>query len=145
MSWGIRIAILYGAFVAMILFLVFRTMNEDIELVSPDYYENELKFQNQIDRQNQSILLNEQPYIEIKENTIAIKFPAEIKPSTISGAIKFYCPSNSSSDFTINLQVDSSMTQLVSSVKFKKGTYQAQVTWSAGGKNYYNEIPLNIP
>ncbi|CAN5803726.1 hypothetical protein BH11BAC7_BH11BAC7_22860 [soil metagenome] len=145
MSWGIRITILYSAFVAMILFLVVRTMNEDIELVSPDYYANELKFQDQIDRQKQSVLLHEQPQIEIKENTIAIKFPAEIKPSTISGAIKFYRPSDSSSDFTINLQVDSSMSQLVSSGKFKTGTYQAQVTWSAGGKNYYNEIPLYIP
>ncbi len=145
MSWGIRIAILYGAFVAMILFLVFKTMNEKIDLVSPDYYQNELKFQDQIDRQTQSASLNEQPAIEVTDKIIAIKFPASVAKENISGTIKFYRPSDSSKDFTAAMQVDSSGLQLVPAENFIKGMYKAQLTWSAGGKNYYNEIPLYIP
>lgn len=145
MSWGIRIAILYGAFVTMILFLVFRTMNEKVDLVSPDYYQNELKFQEQIDRQKQSASLNEQPSIEVREKNVAVKFPRSVVPSTISGTIKFYRPSDSSKDFTTDMQVDSSGIQIVPSEKFIAGIYQVQLTWSAGGKNYYNEISLYIP
>lgn len=145
MNWGLRIAILYGAFVAMILFLVFKTMNEKVDLVSPDYYQKELKFQEQIDMQTQSASLNEQPAIEITEKNIAIKFPGAVAKENISGTIKFYRPSDSSKDFTTAMEVDSSGIQIVPSDKFIKGIYEAQLTWSAGGKNYYNEISLYIP
>ncbi len=145
MSWGIRIAILYSAFVVMILFLVFKTMNEKIDLVSPDYYQKELKFQEQIDRQTQSASLSEQPAIEIMENNIAIKFPGSVANENITGTIKFYRPSDSSKDFSTAMQVDSSGIQIVPSEKFITGIYEAQMTWSAGGKNYYNEISLYIP
>jgi hypothetical protein len=145
MSWGIRITILYGAFMAMILFLVFRTMNEKVDLVSADYYQNELKYQDQIDRQNESSTLAVQPEIQVSGKNVSIKFPESIAPGNISGTLKFYRPSDSSKDFSTALQVDDSGTQLVSTEKFSKGIYQAQLTWSAEGKNYYNEISLYIP
>jgi hypothetical protein len=145
MSWGKRIAILYGAFVVMILFLVFRTMNEKVDLVSPDYYQQELKFQEQIDRQTQSASLNEQPAIEVKEKNVAITFPGAVATGNITGTIKFYRPSDSSKDFTAAIRLDSSGMQMVPSEKFTTGMYQAQLTWSAGEKKYYNEISLYIP
>jgi nitrogen fixation protein FixH len=145
MSWGIRIGILYGGFVAMILFLVFRTMNEKIDLVSPEYYQEELKFQDQIDRQKQSASLDVQPSVEVREKNVAIKFPASIEPSAISGTIKFYRPSDSSKDFTTAMQVDPSGIQIIPSEKLITGIYEVQLTWSAGEKNYYNEISLYIP
>lgn len=145
MSWGTRIAILYGGFIAMILFLVFKTMNENVDLVSTDYYQKELKFQEQINRQNQSASLSEQPAIEIMEKAIAIKFPGSVVKENISGTIKFYRASDSSKDLTMNIAVDSSGTQLISSEKLIKGNYAVQMTWAADGKDYYNEIPLYIP
>ena len=49
MNWGIRIAILYLGFMALILTLVFTCMNNGSELESRDYYARELKYQAQID------------------------------------------------------------------------------------------------
>lgn len=145
MSWGIRITILYVGFVVMILFLVFRTMNEKIDLVTPDYYRDELKFQEQIDRQSESAALNEQPGISVTEKNVIVRFPGTLAAENISGTIKFYRPSDESKDFTVNIQADSSGAQFVSPEKFVKGNYQAQLKWSAGGKNYYNEIPFYFP
>jgi nitrogen fixation protein FixH len=145
MSWGTRIAILYGAFVAMIVFMVFRTMHETIDLVSPEYYQDELKFQEQIDRQSQSATLDRQPTIEVNATNVAIRFPEAIAAINTSGTIKFYRPSDSSKDFTTPLQLDASGVQTVAAEKFIKGIYEVQLTWSAGGKNYYNKIPLYIP
>jgi nitrogen fixation protein FixH len=145
MSWGTRIAILYGAFVAMIVFMVFRTMKENVDLVSPDYYQQELKFQEQIDRQNQSATLEQQPTVEVSATYVTVRFPAAIAAEDHSGTIRFYRPSDSSKDFATPLQLDSSGVQMVASDKFIKGFYEAQLTWSAGGKNYYNEFSLYIP
>ena len=145
MSWGIRITILYSGFVVMILFLVFRTMNEKVDLVTPDYYRDELKFQEQIDRQSESAALNEQPGISITEKNLVVKFPGTVAAENISGTIKFYRPSDAAKDFTVNIQADDSGTQFVSPEKFVSGNYQAQLKWSAGGKNYYNEISFYFP
>lgn len=145
MSWGIRIAILYGAFVAMIVFMVFRTMKENVDLVTPDYYQEELKFQDRIDRQNQSASLDQQPTVEVTAANIVIKFPAAIAAGNYSGTIRFYRPSDSSKDFSVPLQLDPSGKQTVDSGKFIKGLYEAQLSWSAGGKNYYNKCSLYIP
>lgn len=145
MSWGTRIAILYGAFVAMIVFMVFRTMKENVDLVSPDYYQQELKFQEQIDMQNQSAMLEQQPTIEVTGKNVAIRFPEAIAAENNSGTIRFYRPSDSSKDFTTPLQLDSSGVQTIASEKFIQGFYEVQLTWNSGGKNYYNKLSLYIP
>lgn len=145
MSWGIRITILYVAFSAMILFLVFKTMNEKVELVSSDYYQQELQYQDRIDQQQQSGTLAEQPKVAITGNNVRLQFPETLAKETISGTVKFYRPSDSSKDFSTALKVDSSGTQFFPITNLEKGIYQLQLTWSAEGKNYYNELPIYIP
>jgi hypothetical protein len=49
MNWGLRIVLVYIGFVAMILTLVFKARSEKIELVAPDYYEQEIVYQNRIE------------------------------------------------------------------------------------------------
>jgi hypothetical protein len=49
MSWGIKITLLYLAFVALILTLVFTCFGHKTELEYKDYYARELRFQDQID------------------------------------------------------------------------------------------------
>ena len=44
MSWGYKIMFLYLGFVAMILTLVVMSMQQDIHLVSENYYEKEQNF-----------------------------------------------------------------------------------------------------
>ncbi|HET6990325.1 MAG TPA: FixH family protein [Bacteroidia bacterium] len=145
MNWGLRLVILYVAFMALILVLVFKSMNEKVDLVTENYYQEELKFQNRIDRQNQSAALNEQPLVHVTAENVEIKFPGSLSKEKISGTVKFYRPSDASKDFTTPLQVDSSGTQIVPSGKFEKGIYQVQFTWETQGKNFYNEVPLYIP
>jgi hypothetical protein len=145
MNWGLRILILYGAFMALILFMVFRTMNESVDLVSENYYQDELKFQGQIDRENQSAALSQSPLANVSEKEVEVKFPGSISKEKISGTIKFYRPSDSSRDFSTALQLDSAGTQHISAEKLEKGIYQIQLTWTSAGKNFYNEIPIYIP
>jgi len=145
MSWGIRITILYTAFVILIGTMVALTMREKVDLVSDDYYQQELKFQQKLDRENCSSSLGEQPVAKPVGKGLSIVFPAQMKGKIISGDINFFRASDASKDFKVSISADSSATQLVPAEKFVKGLYQAQLSWSAGGKNYYNEIPVYIP
>lgn len=145
MNWGKRIVILYVAFMVMILFMVFRTMNESVDLVSKDYYQKELKFQQQIDRSAESQTLDEQPEAKIVNGGVEIQFPEKLAKENLSGKIEFYRPSDSSKDLSFNIQTDSAGAQLVSTEKMIKGIYNIQLAWEAGGKNYYNELAIYIP
>ena len=58
-SWGKRIAILYIGFVALIGVMIALSMGQKVELVSEDYYDKELVFQNKIDEMNNANALSE--------------------------------------------------------------------------------------
>ena len=45
MNWGYKILTVYIIFIAGILFLVFKSSNQNQDLVTKDYYEQELKYQ----------------------------------------------------------------------------------------------------
>jgi hypothetical protein len=49
MSWGYKILIFYGLFVGMMAALVIGSYQHKVNLVSKDYYEMELKYQDVID------------------------------------------------------------------------------------------------
>ena len=113
MNWGTRIVILYVAFVAMISFMVIRTMYEDVDLVSNDYYQKELKFQQQIDRTQESQKLVEQPQAKIENGAVKIKFPEVIGKEHLTGNINFYRPNDSSKDLAFTVQTDSTGSQSI--------------------------------
>ncbi|MCX6310559.1 MAG: FixH family protein [Bacteroidetes bacterium] len=145
MNWGTRIVILYVAFVAMISFMVIRTMYEDVDLVSNDYYQKELKFQQQIDRTQESQKLVEQPQAKIENGAVKIKFPEVIGKEHLTGNINFYRPNDSSKDLAFTVQTDSTGSQSIPTTKMQKGIYNLQLTWEASGKNYYNELSIYVP
>jgi hypothetical protein len=49
MNWGYKILFVYLAFVAGILLMVFKSSIQKRDLVTPDYYAKELKYQQRID------------------------------------------------------------------------------------------------
>jgi hypothetical protein len=52
MSWGKGIILVFVVFVLGIGVLVYRSMTKNIDLVTTNYYEKELKYQEQIDKRN---------------------------------------------------------------------------------------------
>jgi hypothetical protein len=142
MSWGIRIAVLYLAFVGMMVTLVFLSMRQDVDLVSADYYKRELQYQEQLDRMNNSNALETVPQVSVNETSVVVVFPAGVK--SISGQANIYRPSDPKKDFTVPLE-NVSGTMEIPREKFSYGLYQLQLSWSADGQDYYNEFPVTIP
>ncbi|HEU4716343.1 MAG TPA: FixH family protein [Bacteroidia bacterium] len=145
MNWGLRIVILYSAFVALILFLVIQTMKQKVDLVSDDYYQKELVYQDQIDKMNNAKELSVQPVVSADAHVVRITFPHADSAANVTGVITFYRPSDSSKDLTEKISAGTDGVQVLSSDSLEKGLYQLQMNWSVAGKNYYNEIPVYIP
>lgn len=144
MSWGYRMAVLYGGFVILIVSMVSLTMREKIDLVSKDYYEQELKYQGKIDKMNRTHLLKEQLTWEVKQGVLILKFPEQFKYQKISGNIYFFRPSDSELDKTIPIPIDEKGMQSISTKQLKKGLYKMQVSWMVNKEEYYNEGIIQI-
>jgi len=145
MSWGIKITILYVAFIGMILFMVIRTMTEKVDLVTEDYYQKELQFEQQITQDNAAKNLGANPSITIQGDQIKIAFPDTIAHQSVNGTINFYRPSDSSKDVLLPLKPNANGQQEIELSQFIKGLYQVKINWTAATQEYYYETYLTIP
>ncbi len=143
MSWGKGIVIVFILFVGGIGVMVYKSMSKNVDLVASNYYENELKYQEQINKINNSNSLKEQLKVEITEGGLYLQFPKETTQD-LSGEIVFYRPSDEKGDFKIPVRPEGDGKQFVSTVSLKKGMWKVQINWKSGGKDYFNEEKVMI-
>lgn len=138
-SWGTKVTILYTGFVAMILFMVYLTMQEKVDLVAPDYYQQELKFQDKINgKENAAAFLRGVEVKAVDATHIDLIFPEDF-PLNATGDITFFRPSDSELDEHFTLDMKAGLTQKVQLKKGKKGLYKVKINATVDNKPYYFE------
>lgn len=144
-SWGTKIAMLYISFVLLIIFMVVLSMNQKIELVSKDYYAQELVYQNKIDEMNNANSLSKSVEIAITSEGLTLTFPEDFKSSKVNGTILFFRPSDASKDYKTTLDLNDNLQQGISKNNLSSGMYKMQLSWSSNDKNYFVEKVIVIP
>ena len=140
LNWGLKIALLYGGFVILIVTMVSMAMNQKVDLVSKDYYEQELNYQEKIDKTRRTMELSEQLKWQINKGTLFLKFPKQFKNQNVSGTVYFFRPSDETMDTRINFIVsDTSLSTNIQTDKIKPGLYKMQIDWKGNNQDYYNE------
>lgn len=135
-NWGAGIAILYGGFVIMILILVGASASQKIDLVTDQYYQDELRFQEKINKTNNAKELAKPLTWEVNKGGIEIFFPKEYQD--VSGNVYLYCPANNKNDRVFPIKAINEK-QLISSVQIPEGRYRLQIDWKNGATAYWNE------
>jgi hypothetical protein len=144
LHWGTGIAIAFLAFAAGILTMVTISMNREVDLVSDDYYQQELRHQDQIESAKRSKVLPEQPSIGVTGSTVTLKLPGAFSPASTAGTLTFYRPADRKRDFVVPLKLDSSNTQYVRTASLQKGLWRVKIRWSQQNQTYYHEEPITI-
>lgn len=142
MHFGHKIMIGFSCFALLMGVLVYKSLNTTFELVSKDYYKDELNYQEIIDASASSNKLNGAIQININQDTIDIQLPEMMTGKQISGEVFFYCASNSKKDkrFALNEAKLS-----IKKWELQQGTYTVKTKWTSEGVPYYNEQNLIIP
>jgi hypothetical protein len=143
-DWGKKIAALYIGFVVLVVGMVIFAMTKNTDLVSDNYYEKEIKYQEQIDKEKRTKELPEQVKIEYLGSYVSVKFPQTYNSKDIKGSILFYRPSEASRDFRLNIEPDENGEQKIMTNKFSKGIWKVQISWKMNGTDYYNESIVRI-
>lgn len=141
--WGIRIAIVYIGFVALIVTLVIMSMNQRLDLVTSDYYKEELKYQEIIDKKTASNALKEQLQWQVLPGSFQLNFPDEFAGQEIHADVHFFRPSDSRLDKKIEIN-SNELQQSINTSEMPSGYYEVKIDWSVGNKKYYNEGSIQM-
>ncbi|HHP7240309.1 MAG TPA: FixH family protein [Cyclobacteriaceae bacterium] len=140
MNWGYKIVFAFVVFVGIMVYMVVRCFQQDINLVADDYYKRELNYQQQIDKiANASDIEFD---IEMLERQLVINFPDN--GSKLSGNIQLFRPSNKLFDKNYPVTTDSNNRQIINTQDLLKGYYKLKVDWSDGITDYYKEESIFI-
>jgi hypothetical protein len=136
MNFGKWIVVAFISFALYIGVLVVVCVRQDINLVSKDYYRDELKYQQKLDQINNANHLSHLPVINIENGEAKILFDED--QHVQNGQLKIERPSNDKLDRHFSLTPDQSV-QAFNLGNWKPGLYRASVAWMMDGKKYYFE------
>lgn len=144
MSWGNKLLITFVVFGAGMIFLVYRCMKTEFELVDKDYYKNELAYQQVIDATERTGKLSGNASFIQTGAGLQLQLPAEMKGYEIKGEVLFYCAYDSHKDKRVPLDLNSAAFQQFAAGLLSPGKYLAKLSWSKDAEHYYYETPLTI-
>ncbi|MFN3343500.1 MAG: FixH family protein [Flavobacteriales bacterium] len=143
MSWGYRIVILYIGFVAIIITLVSMSMSQRLDMVTPNYYQEELQFQGKIDRREAARSLKEPLSWVVEEKSIRLLFPKEFSGQELNADITFFRPSDARQDKKMSI-TGTELVQKISIEGMEHGYWEMKIEWRAGDKAFYDETSFRI-
>lgn len=145
MNWGYRIVVAFGLGVAFILFLVWKAMQVDIEMVESNYYEKEMAFNGKLQATANANALPTKVSVEKQDQQIILKIDSTTAAAITSAEIHFYNPASEKSDKKLNIAASNNGVYVFPVAQFNKGKYIAKISFTSAGKNYYAEEVIFIP
>ena len=144
LNWGVGIVITIACFIGFIMFFVIKMSTDkkyDHDLVTEEYYKQELAYQDQIDAQQNSARLAKNIQVEVTAEGIQIKFPSEKKD--IKGEVSLYRPSNKKLDIEIPISLENQQ-MLIPAEKLVEGKYKLSINWKSNETTYLYKKDLQI-
>jgi len=140
-TWPVGIGIFYGVFVLLLIIFIIFSGFQSVDLVTKDYYNQELEYQQQIDRIHRTNSLEHklQWHYKNTEKIIHLEFPENIEMETISGKIVFFRPSDAKLDKVLTINPDINRTQKIDVSRLQHGMWRLQIFWKINTNDYYDE------
>lgn len=144
--WPVGIAATYIAFVIIVIGIVIFSTYHKVDLVSEDYYEQEIKYQQQIDRINRTRALSKSVewHYDKQLRLLTLHFPEELESRRVQGQVLFFRPSDARQDNLIELQLTSGNTQIINTQHLIPGLWKLKIFWKVNDRDYYTEGTLVI-
>src|SRR5262249_39768795 len=116
-------------------------LRQTTELVSTDYYEEEVRFQNQLDRMNRTAAVRGEVAVlcDAAQAQVTLRLPADHVAQHPSGRIRFYRPSDARLDFEVPLALAEPGLQRIDVSARRGGQWKVRVQWKAGEQDYFFE------
>jgi nitrogen fixation protein FixH len=138
--WPIVIVAYFAVFIAFLVTFIVYASTQRVDLVRRDYYEEEIRFQEQlerVERARQAGISLAVAYDQ-KRDCLTLSL-AGAATNSISGRIHLYRPSDARLDQEYPLLLDKSGSQSLAMEKLQRGLWKVRVRWTMQGEEYYLE------
>jgi hypothetical protein len=137
--WPIAIIVWLALFLVFTAGLVTYISRQKVDLVRGDYYDQEIRYQEQLDRMNRTQPITNQVAIiyDAARGAISIKLPPAQSQHPTEGRIRLYRPSDENLDQDVKLSLTSAGSQDVDATKLRAGLWKVRVYWTVDGQDYY--------
>jgi len=141
-------ASIIGFFILAVIFLasfVVWAMHQREDLVSADYYEREVRYQQQLDSMNRSHELAASVVVTFDpaQQAILITLPAA-QTQGATGRVHLYRPSDSRLDRELPLALSADGVQRFDAKEMATGLWKVRVIWNVDGKEYFLDQPVRV-
>ncbi len=137
--WPIVIIAYFIVFISFTAVIVVYLSRQKMDLVRGDYYDDEIRYQEQLDRMNRTQPFSSQVSVAYSsaQQLITIALPQAQAQSKPSGRIRLYRPSDESLDQEIKLAVSPDGVQKVNAKSLRSGLWKVRVYWTVNGQDYF--------
>ena len=142
--WPYAIIVVFTCFTAGMATMVVLAFHSNTDLVSRDYYEQELRFQGRIDSLDRTKSLHASAKYNADTKQVVITLPAEHAGKNVEGKIQVYRPSAEGLDRDFQLAPDNKGNQTLDVATLQNGLWRIRVAWTVAGQDYFLEQKLII-
>ncbi len=134
-----------GAFAISMGYAVYKAVQQDYDLVTTDYYAEELVYQDRIDQMNNANALGEKLELKLSEAGLLLQMPSGLKGKTAEARVEMYCVTEADNDFTLEKDDWQVADLAIPREKLASGRWTAKVTLKIDGKGYYFDPQILVP
>ena len=143
--WGVGISLVYAAFALGTLSVVALATSTHVDLVSEDYYQRALTFDQQLEAAARGRAADTRiSVVTAPHPQLVFELPPSSAPDG-GGTITLYRASASSGDRSWPLGLDPAGRQSLPLEGMAPGHWLAQVRWTREGRDYYVEREIVLP
>lgn len=106
-------------------------------LVSDNYYDQEIGYQNQLDSAARARQCGASITFDAVNSRVAIGIPGVQLAQNCTGKVQFYRPSAPQLDREFPLAAPAHGSQIIDASHLAAGLWQVKASWRAGGQDYY--------
>lgn len=137
-NWGTGIVLALIGFISFIMYFIITMSTNDKynhDLVVEDYYQKELEFEADINKEKNALALKENVVHNKTPEGVVITFPSNLDPKNITGKVFLYRPSNKQFDFEVPISL-SNHNLLIPDNRLLDGRWNIKVDWQYNNTSY---------
>jgi nitrogen fixation protein FixH len=143
--WPYALIGYFAVFITAVVLFTAWSLHQKTDLVGTDYYDQEIRYQDQIDRLRRTAAVGPAVQIGYGSGRIKINLPTEHLSKGVSGVVHFYRPSNAALDHEVPLAVDTFGHQTIGAAGLIPGLWRVRVGWKAGGEEFFRDETIVVP
>jgi len=144
MNWGRSLILVFVVFAAFMGYLVYRASGTHFDLVSKEYYKDELRYQDKIDGFRNAAALDAVQLRVDSAGILQIRFPEQMKGKPVQGSLWLYCKTDAGKDEHIPLAEDTTGIRAINVSGKPSGKYLAKLHWEVLSVPYEFEQEIII-